>query len=148
MDVKLKLKRKMNDLISRFIDLGYKLEFEDNRITVMSKFSGNKLNKESFAEKLRIIFADIKAYDMGKEWYTETLKEATKDIHEYLDKLDVQLGDYDWEIFDVDGKMFNEYQMIEELEDKYPEGLIVRVYDDWYTEKVLEVSEKHLNFNA
>lgn len=79
------------------------------------------------------------------EWFENKKSEALKDINDELINLNVILGPRSWQCVDEHGDIFFWKKLVLKFKDQYDKNLIKIIYDKWFENKVLEVSEKMMN---
>jgi hypothetical protein len=77
-----------------------------------------------------------------REWFQNKKSQVIKEINNELLKLEVVLGSRNWECIDEHGEIFFWKKLVIKFKGKYDKKLIKSVYDEWFQDKVVEVSEK------
>lgn len=83
--------------------------------------------------------------DIINEWFENEKSKSLKEINDELANLNVVLGPRSWQCVDEHGDIFFWKKLVVKFRDKYSKTLIKTVYDEWFENKVFEVSEKMMN---
>lgn len=114
-----------------------------------------KTNKKVFkVDEFRIVFHKVFGYyvtdkkeqsvDIFVRWFKNKKIKSTKKLYDYLNSCNVTLGLRDWVITDAKGEIIN-LNNIKDKFNKIPPNIIKRCFDDWYTDAVIDYSEKTMN---
>ena len=115
----------------------------------------DKMNKQVFEpEEFRVVFHKVFGYyvtdkkeqsvEIFIHWFKSKKIKSTKKLYDYLNSCNVALGLRDWVITDAKGEIIN----LDNIKDKFnkiPPNIIKRCFDDWYTDAVIDYSEKTMN---
>lgn len=122
-------------------DEGSKFELKDKRTnTILSEYEFFSFVGVVFVGLVPNDFIGIKT--VTEEWYNQHKKNLIRDIQDVFDKCIVILGKTSWEIMYEDGTLIKEKDIVKMFFGKYSSGLIRKVFNDWYDEKIVTESEK------
>ena len=127
-------------LIRRYITQNYKLVLGDV-VRIKDKYSGVMLKQADFIDEMDEIFGWTTT-DICNDWYDASLRQLTKDIHEYLDRYRVFIGSVKWEIRDNDDKEFEIRDMVKQFTPNYEEKFIRAMYNEWKINKIYKKTEE------
>lgn len=120
--------------------------------TIINEFNihhnSNELLKP-FTEQLKFETIKINQYAMNhlNKWYAETI--VGEKVNEILNQLVITLGPRNWIVTWIGHGKLSREKLLKDfiLEDEYHHKHILRMYDKWYENAVIEASERVLQRN-
>lgn len=151
----------INNFVDKYYDIGNVVsnDFSPFNITSKEDWSENtfKRGDENYRGPASLIkyvcgiYSDfitdegISISDMISDWYKVKYDEIVKDVMTYLNgRVTIELGTRNW-VTIADGKPWMWKELIVMFNEQYDEGTIKWIYDRWYQDELIEVSEKAMN---
>jgi hypothetical protein len=132
---------KEETLLFDFLETNFKVEIDEFSIVTYDKVTSSKLNSHELEDLIMLIFNDKTFYNGTQDWLKSQRRKVVADVSDYLDNCTVRLGQCDWIIVDGTGKVINEQNIIK-LFSIYNSLLVKKLYNDWYSDMVIDASEK------
>ena len=131
-------------LVRRYITKNFNV-YVDDRFRIKDLHTGGTIKLGSLSDETEQIFG-CDCTKIIDEWYAARMRQETKDIHEYLDKYRVDLGNINWIVLDNNNNEFSIRQMVKDFEGIYDEKFIRDIQNDWYIKKIYKNTEDRLKF--
>lgn len=124
-------------------------QFSDD-ILILDSFSGYKLAKDQLRNSLIVIFGYPSCLNrVFDNWYINELRKLSEKLMELLSKCRVELGRTDWSVIhETHGKLEPKFlsNYIGDDEVSKNKRVLSVIFNKWYDDKVIEASEKMMNF--
>lgn len=143
----------MEKLIIKFLDRHVDLIIE-NGIHLRDDSSNKNLSYQDLVNLIVKIFSlgrDDGAFsDLIRKWYNARLENVIGGLYKFLENCTIELGPTNWEVrHSLYGKINLDDVAVFPIDSplKNYEEEITRIVDDWFQEKVIEISEKNMKNN-
>lgn len=137
-------------LIYRFLR-HFDIKVSDNDFIFIDKLNNQEFKNSEFTKLFLTIFDEYKTddnrlpFEICQEWYSKKKTKYTKDIDKYLSDCKVRLGNTDWVVYKSDGSIVTEEKIYKLFSHKSNKRFLDNYYLRWYTENVINESEKIMN---
>jgi hypothetical protein len=134
-------------LIYRFLK-NFDIKIGADDFIVFDKFNHKEFKNSEFSKLFLSIFDDyttdenLLPFEICQQWYDKKKTKYTRVLDKYLLDCVLSLGRTDWVVHKSDGTIVDEKKIKDLFSKKFDNKFLTNYYNRWYTENVINESEK------